>query len=234
MDVVAHLQRIADRTGDKVLHETARKAHSACSKGLADTPGGMLDCKCMFSLLMSPLVHLVQVTPDQAVELVNLAILTQDHELANFARYCQSVAATNQVGIEPYPGKILEELQKGRTELTTVGRVHTGPGYGAAFSSVTRSTSGSNIAKTAQAPQQIAQENAQQTPREEPAKPTVQQTAPAQTGELKLTMDIVAHLQRIADRTGDRILRDTARKAHSACAKGLNEAPGGMYLSNYG
>jgi hypothetical protein len=44
----------------------------------------------------------------------------------------------------------------------------------------------------------------------------------------ELTMEVVAHLQRIADRTGDALLHETARKAHSACAKNLNEAPGGM------
>lgn len=64
----------------------------------------------------------MSVTPDQASELVNLAIRTQDHELANFARYCQSVAATTQLGIEPTPGKILEEIAKGRQELLQQGR----------------------------------------------------------------------------------------------------------------
>ena len=44
MDVVSHIQRIADRTGDKLLHETARKAHSACAKGLPEAPGGMHIC----------------------------------------------------------------------------------------------------------------------------------------------------------------------------------------------
>lgn len=43
MEVVAHLQRIADRTGDAVLHDTARKAHSACAKGLSDSTGGNID-----------------------------------------------------------------------------------------------------------------------------------------------------------------------------------------------
>jgi len=119
MDVVAHLQRIADRTGDLILHETARRAHSACAKTLNDSPG----------------VHLTFVTPDQATELVNLAIRTQDHELANFARYCQSVAASSGVGVEPSPGKIQQEIEKGRQELVQLGRAHTGPGYGAAFSS---------------------------------------------------------------------------------------------------
>ena len=47
---------------------------------------------------------------------------------------------------------------------------------------------------------------------------------------VELTMDVVAHLQRIADRTGDEVLHETARKAHSACAKNLHEAPGGMSL----
>jgi hypothetical protein len=120
MDVVAHLQRIADRTGDAVLHETARKAHSACAKNVNEAPG----------------VHLTWITPDQATELVNLAIRTQDHELADFARYCQSVAATTQIGVEPSPGKIREEIEKGRQELLQQGRAHTGPGYGAAFASV--------------------------------------------------------------------------------------------------
>lgn len=186
MDIVAHLQRIADRTGDSVLHDTARKAHSACAKGVSDAPG----------------VHLVKVTPDQATELVNLAIMTQDHELADFARYCQSVAATTQLGIEPYPGKIQEELAKGRQVLQTQGRVHTGPGYGAAFASVGRA-----------APLNV--------PAELPA-----QSAPAPSSAFSLTMDMVAHIQRIADRTGDAVLHDTARKAHSACAKNLSDFPG--------
>jgi len=119
MDVVAHLQRIADRTGDALLHETARKAHSACAKNISEAPG----------------VHLTWITPEQATELVNLAIRTQDTELADFARYCQSVAATTQIGVEPSPGKIREEIEKGRQELQQQGRAHTGPGYGAAFAS---------------------------------------------------------------------------------------------------
>jgi hypothetical protein len=151
------------------------------------------------------IVHLVRITPEQATELVNLAIMTQDHELADFARYCQSVAATTQIGIEPSPGKIQEELAKGRQELSQQGRVHTGPGYGAAFASVGRS------APAAAAPAQIA-----------PATTA----APAPASGMQLTMDMVAHLQRIADRTGDKVLHDTARKAHSACAKSLSEAPG--------
>ena len=67
-------------------------------------------------------MYLVSISPDQASELVNLAIRTQDHELANFARYCQSVAATSQLGIEPAPGKIAEEIAKGRQELQQQGR----------------------------------------------------------------------------------------------------------------
>jgi len=205
--MVAHIQRIADRTGDKVLHETARKAHSACAKGLSEAPG----------------VHLVAITPDQASELVNLAIRTQDHELANFARYCQSVAATSQVGIEPSPGKIREEIEKGRLELQQQGRAHTGPGYGAAFASLSRSSSSSSIGRTSRSssptnvpisPAPAAQQQQQQQPENQSSQP------------LQLTMDVVAHLQRIADRTGDAVLHETARRAHSACAKGLNEAPG--------
>ena len=203
MDVVAHLQRIADRTGDVILHDTARKAHSACAKGLSDSPG----------------VHLVRVTPDQATELVNLAILTQDHELANFARYCQSVAATTQVGIEPSPGKIMEELNKGKQELSQQGRMHTGPGYGAAFASVTRSTSSSNLLSS-QSSSNIPATTSTSAPAEQ------QPQQQAASGSPQLTMDMVAHLQRIADRTGDKVLHDTARKAHSACAKGLSDAPG--------
>lgn len=197
MDIVAHLQRIADRTGDAVLHDTARKAHSACAKGLSEAPG----------------VHLVKVTPDQATELVNLAIMTQDHELADFARYCQSVAATSQIGIEPSPGKIQEELSKGRQALQTQGRVHTGPGYGAAFASVGRAAPAATQSSAAQ-PQ---------------AQPTTQGANAGTPGALTLTMDMVAHLQRIADRTGDAVLHETARKAHSAAAKNLSEFPG-VYL----
>lgn len=68
-------------------------------------------------------MHLTWVTPEQATELVNLAIRTQDHELADFARYCQSVAATTQIAVEPTPGKIKEEIEKGRQELLQQGRV---------------------------------------------------------------------------------------------------------------
>lgn len=192
MDVVAHLQRIADRTGDAILHDTARKAHSACAKGLSDAQG----------------VSLVRITPEQATELVNLAIMTQEHGLADFARYCQSVAATTQVGIEPYPGKIQEELAKGRQVLLQQGRVHTGPGYGAAFASANR------IAPPAHVNSALA-----------PANPSAPLTAPS-SASMQLNMEMVAHLQRIADRTGDVVLHDTARKAHSACAKNLSEAPG--------
>ena len=156
-------------------------------------------------------MHLVRVTPEQATELVNLAIMTQDHELADFARYCQSVAATTQIGIEPSPGKIQEELAKGRQELSQQGRVHTGPGYGAAFASVGRAAL---VATAISAPTQSA--------------PVATTAAPITPSDSQLTMDMVAHLQRIADRTGDQVLHDTARKAHSACAKGLSEAPGGM------
>ena len=108
----------------------------------------------------------MSISPDQASELVNLAIRTQDHELANFARYCQSVAATSQLGIEPAPGKIAEEIAKGRQELQQQGRTRiptsilppsphlpnyslttkdTGPGYGAAFASISRSSSSSSL-----------------------------------------------------------------------------------------
>jgi hypothetical protein len=212
MDVVAHLQRIADRTGDKILHETARKAHSACAKGLSEAPG----------------VHLVRITPEQATELVNLAIMTQDHELADFARYCQSVAATNQIGIEPAPGKIQEELSKGKQELQRQGRVHTGPGYGAAFASISRSASTSQIPSQAQqSAQQSAQQQTQQTLAAATASSALASASSASaSASAALTMDMVAHIQRIADRTGDKILHETARKAHSACAKGLSEAPG--------
>jgi hypothetical protein len=68
-------------------------------------------------------VHLTWITQQQATELVNLAIRTQDTELADFARYCQSVAATTHIGIEPTPGKIQEEIEKGRQELAQGGRV---------------------------------------------------------------------------------------------------------------
>ena len=68
-------------------------------------------------------------TPDQATELVNLAIRTQDHELADFARYCQSVAATTQIGVEPSPGKIREEIEKGRLELQQQGRTRINTSY---------------------------------------------------------------------------------------------------------
>lgn len=135
--------------------------------------------------------------------------MTQDHELADFARYCQSVAATTQVGIEPYPGKISEELSKGRQVLQSQGRVHTGPGYGAAFASVGRIAPVAGATQTAQ-----------------PAATTTTEAS----ADLQLTMDMVAHIQRIADRTGDPVLHDTARKAHSACAKGLSDSPGGKIL----
>lgn len=223
MDMVAHLQRIADRTGDVVLHDTARKAHSACAKSLSDSPG----------------VHLVKILPDQATELVNLAIRTQDHELANFARYCQSVAATTQIGIEPSPGKILEEISKGRQELAQVGRTHTGPGYGAAFASVSRSSSQQNLSRSTSQQTLPTRTGSQQNitvqrslsqqvlgstdSQQQPQPPQPPPTAPA---ILQLTMEVVAHLQRIADRTGDTVLHDTARRAHSVCAKGQNEAPG--------
>lgn len=173
-----------------------------------------------FLLILCRAVHLVRVTPDQATELVNLAILTQDHELADFARYCQSVAATTQIGIEPEPGKIQQELNKGRLELSQQGRMHTGPGYGAAFASVTRSTSSSNLSLS---PSAVTPSAAGTTA----VLPTPSSAAGAQEGS-KLTMDMVAHLQRIADRTGDQVLHETARKAHSACAKGLSDSPGGM------
>jgi hypothetical protein len=39
------------------------------------------------------------------------------------------------VGLEPTPGKIQQEISKGKQELDAQGRVHTGPGYGAAFAS---------------------------------------------------------------------------------------------------
>lgn len=114
------------------------------------------------------------VTPEQATELVNLAIRTQDHELANFARYCQSVAATTGFGVEPSPGKILSEIEKGRAELQQQGRARilsnslyifesrlvslylivedTGPGYGAAFASVSKSQPTSPAITPAAAP----------------------------------------------------------------------------------
>jgi len=213
MDMVAHLQRIADRTGDQVLHDTARKAHSACAKGLSEAPG----------------VHLVSITPDQASELVNLAIRTQDHELANFARYCQSVAATTQLGIEPAPGKIVEEIAKGRQELQQQGRTHTGPGYGAAFASISRSNSSQNLSRS-NSSQSLGRQSRSASPTNVPIAPVQsQETTPAQSQsqpDLQLNMDVVAHLQRIADRTGDALLHETARRAHSACAKSLNEAPG--------
>eukprot|EP00026_Physarum_polycephalum_P003793 Phypoly_transcript_03807.p1 GENE.Phypoly_transcript_03807~~Phypoly_transcript_03807.p1 ORF type:complete len:714 (+),score=138.72 Phypoly_transcript_03807:122-2263(+) len=214
MDMVAHLQRIADRTGDQVLHDTARKAHSACAKGLSEAPG----------------VHLVSITPDQASELVNLAIRTQDHELANFARYCQSVAATTQLGIEPSPGKIVEEISKGRQELQQQGRAHTGPGYGAAFASISRSNSAQNLSRS-NSSQSLGRQSRSSSPTNVPIAPAQpqQEATPTQSQSqpnLQLTMDVVAHLQRIADRTGDTLLHDTARRAHSACAKSLNEAPG--------
>eukprot|EP00026_Physarum_polycephalum_P013592 Phypoly_transcript_14009.p1 GENE.Phypoly_transcript_14009~~Phypoly_transcript_14009.p1 ORF type:complete len:313 (+),score=67.44 Phypoly_transcript_14009:32-940(+) len=193
MDMVAHLQRIADRTGDQVLHDTARKAHSACAK-------------------------------------VNLAIRTQDHELANFARYCQSVAATTQLGIEPSPGKIVEEISKGRQELQQQGRAHTGPGYGAAFASISRSNSAQNLSRS-NSSQSLGRQSRSSSPTNVPIAPAQpqQEATPTQSQSqpnLQLTMDVVAHLQRIADRTGDTLLHDTARRAHSACAKSLNEAPG--------
>jgi len=208
MDMVAHLQRIADRTGDKVLHDTARKAHSACAKGLSEAAG----------------VHLVSISPDQASELVNLAIRTQDHELANFARYCQSVAATSQLGIEPSPGKIVEEINKGRQELQQQGRAHTGPGYGAAFASISRSNSSQNLLSRSNSSQSLGHISRSASPTNTPIQPA-QETTSTQP-ELQLTMDVVAHLQRIADRTGDALLHETARRAHSACAKNINEAPG--------
>lgn len=208
MDMVAHLQRIADRTGDKVLHDTARKAHSACAKGLSEAPG----------------VHLVSISPDQASELVNLAIRTQDHELANFARYCQSVAATSQLGIEPSPGKIVEEINKGRQELQQQGRAHTGPGYGAAFASISRSNSSQNLLSRSNSSQSLGHISRSASPTNAPIQPALETTSTQP--ELQLTMDVVAHLQRIADRTGDALLHETARRAHSACAKNINEAPG--------
>jgi len=163
MDVVSHCQRIADRTGDPILKETASRAHAAFTKGQAD-----------------PNVHLTWITPEQANELVKIAVRTQDRELADFARYCQSVAATSQVGLEPSPGKIQQELEKGRQELQEKGQVHTGPGYGPAFASL----SGKN---------------------------------------LKLTPDIVAQCQSIADRTGDEILKQTASRAQSALDRGQTD-----------
>jgi len=208
MDMVAHLQRIADRTGDKVLHDTARKAHSACAKGLSEAPG----------------VHLVNISPDQASELVNLAIRTQDHGLANFARYCQSVAATTQLGIEPSPGKIAEEINKGRQELQQQGRSHTGPGYGAAFASISRSNSSQSLGRVSRS---ASPTNVPKTSSSASASvSTSPSITPAQQPDLQLTMDVVAHLQRIADRTGAALLHETARKAHSACAKNQSDAPG--------
>jgi hypothetical protein len=225
MDVVSHLQRIADRTGDAVLHETARRAHSACAKGLSEAPG----------------VHLTWVTPQQANDLVNLAICTQDHELADFARYCQSVAATSHIAVEPTPGKIQQEILKGYKELQQQGRLHTGPGYGAAFASVNRNYSAVEAESPAASPSSPADamnnnaplgkdEQQTQRPRAAPNM-TMQQRPPVSSvpevkPDLVLTMDVVSHIQRIADRTGNPVLHDTARKAHSAFAKGLSEAPG--------
>lgn len=216
MDVVSHIQRIADRTGDAVLHETARKAHSACAKGLNEAPG----------------VHLVWITPQQANDLVNLAIRTQDHELADFARYCQSVAATTHVGVEPSPGKIQQEIAKGHQELQAQGRVHTGPGYGAAFASVNRvynnvpslmrSVSAPHIALPIAAPPTTPIKATTPITASTPSTPTALSTPPT----LALNMEVVSHIQRIADRTGNAVLHETARKAHSACAKGLSDAPG--------
>ncbi len=124
IDIVAHLQRIADRTGDSLLHETARKAHSACSKGISEAPGGAHTVYShLTTVLTLSIVHLTLITPEQAKELVNLAIRTQDQELADFARYCQSVSATSQVGVEPQPGVIKSEIEKGRMELEQEGRV---------------------------------------------------------------------------------------------------------------
>lgn len=169
---------------------------------------------------------MVRVTPEQATELVNLAILTQDHELADFARYCQSVAATTQIGIEPAPGKIQEELEKGKQELNKQGRMHTGPGYGAAFASVSRSLSSSSLVSSPSSSNLDQQQQSQQ-PKQEGDANTSSTPAAASASGMQLTMDMVAHLQRIADRTGDKVLHETARKAHSACAKGLSDAPGG-------
>ena len=58
MDVVAHLQRIADRTGDRLLHETARKAHSACAKGQSDAPGGKFPHPILFFTLL-PILNMI-------------------------------------------------------------------------------------------------------------------------------------------------------------------------------
>jgi len=211
MDVVSHIQRIADRTGDPILHETARKAHSACAKGLNEAPG----------------VHLTWINPQQANDLVNLAIRTQDHGLADFARYCQSVAATTHVGVEPSPGKIQQEIQKGQQELQQQGRVHTGPGYGAAFASVNRvynvPEGKSESVPTTPPP------SAEGGPKPSSLKKLMQRSASqpnASKPQLELTMDVVSHIQRIADRTGNALLHETARKAHSAFAKGGSELSG--------
>jgi len=119
--VVDHIQRIATRTADPVLLETARKAQLAYSQGLNEAPG----------------VHLVHITPEQAVELVDIAVKTQDRELANFARYLESViSGTTHIAVEPTPGKIQEELEKGRRKLAEQDTIYIGPGFGPAFSSV--------------------------------------------------------------------------------------------------
>jgi len=119
-DIIARCERIANRTGDRLLHETAERAK--------------------FSLLtrqQDPDVHLTWVTPEQAEELVNLAVLTQDRELADFARYCQSVAGTpSKVALEPYPGAIQAEIEKGKEELLKNGAAYQGAGYGLAFATV--------------------------------------------------------------------------------------------------
>jgi flagellar hook-basal body complex protein FliE len=101
IDEVTRIQKMAARTGNPILAETARKASELAQKGESEGPG----------------VHRAIINPQEAAELLQVAVATQDKELADFARYAQSVADTTQLGLEPEPGKIQQLTEKGKEEL---------------------------------------------------------------------------------------------------------------------
>jgi len=103
LDEVTRIEKMAQRTGNPILAETARRAAEAVNK--SETEAETLG------------VHRVIITPAQAAELMEVAIETQDKELADFARYAQSVADTTRLGLEPEPGTIKELTERGKQQL---------------------------------------------------------------------------------------------------------------------
>jgi hypothetical protein len=134
-------------------------------------------------------VHRTWVSKEEANELLRLAVSTNDPELLDFARYAQSVADTTGWAVEPEPGFIQKEIEKGKKEMHQVeemlqhpeqrpGMVVSGVGY-------------------AQRPQQ-------------------RMMAPQwlrRIREQRFDKEQLMRINKIAERTNDQLLKETAMKA---------------------